>query len=163
MEQAPVPGPAPGAARETVMDANPWTYRITAEELSRWYSDGSTVPSSPEIGDSRQYAIVDVASTTAGVSAVAVAIRLAGSDVWYSNDLGSGYPLYTGGHGRTAVKLPLGWESRRISGLRLVAYPTTAPGAWSVRDVHVSVIGLTSDFSIERPVLPRLVVTASMP
>jgi hypothetical protein len=161
LEQAPVPGPAAGAARETVMDANPWTYRITAEELSRWYSDGSTDATSPEIGDSRQYAIVDVASTTAGVSAVAVSIRLAGSDVWYSNDLGSGYPLYTGGHGRTAVKLPLGWESRRITGLRLVAYPASRTGPWSVRDVHVSVIGLTSRFSIERPVLPHPVVTAS--
>jgi hypothetical protein len=161
MDQAPVPGPAPGAARETVMDANPWTYRITAEEMSRWYSDGSTDPTSPEIGDSRQYAIVDVASTTAGVSAVAVSIRLAGSGAWYSNDLGSGYPLYTGGHGRTAVKLPLGWESRRITGLRLVAYPASATGAWSVRDVHVSVIGLTSGFSVERPVLPHIVVTAS--
>lgn len=161
MEQVPVVGPGPGATRETVMDANPWTYRITADELSRWYSDGSTDPGSPEIGDSRQYAIVDLTATTAGVSAVAVSLRLAGSGIWYSNDLGHGYPLYTGGHGRTAVKMPTNWESRRITGVRLVAYPDSSTEAWSVRGVHVSVIGLTKTFLIERPVLPHPVVVSS--
>ncbi|MHB8245055.1 MAG: hypothetical protein ACYDGN_06800 [Acidimicrobiales bacterium] len=78
MEQAPMVGPAAGAARESVMGTNPWTYRISAEELARWYSDGSILPGSPEIGDSRQYAIVNIDTTASRTTAIAVAIRLKG-------------------------------------------------------------------------------------
>ncbi|MGO9557880.1 MAG: neocarzinostatin apoprotein domain-containing protein [Acidimicrobiales bacterium] len=154
MEQAPIAGPAAGAARETVMDANPWTYRITAEELSRWYSDGSTSVSSPEIGDSRQYAIVDLSTTATNTAAIAVAIKLKGSSTWYRNDFGSGYSLYDGGPGRTAVKLPLGWESRGIAALELIRYPSGS-GRSSVKDVHIEVLGLTSQFAIVSVAVPR--------
>lgn len=153
MEQAPVPGPAPGAARETVMDANPWTYRISAEELSRWYADGSTAPSSPEIGDSRQYGLVDVDTDATGTSAIAVAIRLHGSSTWYRNDFGSGYALYDGGHSRTAVKLPIGWQATGIAAVHLVAYPDAAH--WSVSLVSFRLLGLTDQFGIVTVTAPR--------
>jgi hypothetical protein len=146
MEQPPVPGPVTGAVRETVMDAHPWTYRVAAEELSRWYADGSTSPTSPEIGDSRQYAIVDLSVVTRQTDAVGVAIELKGSTTWYSNDFSSGYSLYDGGHGRTVVKLPLGWESSGIAAVRLVEYPSSA-GA-SIKDVHLDVLALTEYFGL---------------
>ncbi|MGO9198079.1 MAG: neocarzinostatin apoprotein domain-containing protein [Acidimicrobiales bacterium] len=158
LEQAPVAGPVPGAARETVMDANPWTYRISAEELSRWYSDGSTNPSYPEIGDSRQYAIVNVSSTARDTAAIAVAIRLKGSATWYRNDFGSGYSLYNGGPPRTAVKLPLGWESAGIAAVRLFAYPSGSARP-VVKDVHLQVLGLTTQFTVVTVPAPRPTIT----
>jgi len=153
MEQAPVAGPSAGAARESVMDANPWTYRISADELSRWYSDGSTSPTSPEIGSSTQYAIADVSCDAAGVSAVGIEVRLKGSGTWYAGDFGSGYPLYSGGHGRTAVKLPLGWLKKGIAALRLVGYPSGS-GAWSITQIHLVIVGLTDSYEVKYPVIP---------
>jgi len=156
MEQAPIPGPSPGEARETVMDANPWTYRLAAAEISRRYDDASTSPLSPQIGDTRQYAVVDVSSVAIGTSAIGVELRLSGSSIWYANDFGSAYSLYDGGHGRTAVKLPLDWESQRIVGVRLVAYPSSA--TWSVRDVTLEVVGLTAGFGVEYRAHPTATV-----
>ncbi len=39
---APVAAPAPGLPRDTVMDANPFTYQVMADEVARWYADTST-------------------------------------------------------------------------------------------------------------------------
>jgi hypothetical protein len=138
MEQPPVSGPQPGGVRETVMDADPWTYRVSAMELSRWYRNGTTSPDSPEIGDTRQYAIIDITCTAINTSAVGIAIQLKGSSVWYSSEFSGGYALYNGGHGRTVVKLPEGWESHAITGVRVVAFH--APGA---KTVTVAKLGLT--------------------
>ena len=57
---APVPGPAPGQTRESVMDAHPFTYQVSGQEVARWYGDVSTDPRSPEPGDARQYATIDL-------------------------------------------------------------------------------------------------------
>ncbi len=57
---APVAAPPAGQARDAVMDANPFTYEVMAQEVGRWYADVSTVPSSPEPGQAEQYAIVDL-------------------------------------------------------------------------------------------------------
>jgi hypothetical protein len=159
MEQPPVPGPIAGSVRETVMDSHPWTYRVAAAELSRWYADGSTSPASPEIGDSRQYAIVDLSSVTTATNAVGVAIELKGSSTWYSSDFANGYPLYDGGHGRTAVKLPLTWEASGIAAVRILEYPSSSTA--SVSDVHLNIIGLTEFFGLywahpPKPVIVRV-------
>jgi hypothetical protein len=162
IQQVPVPGPAPGASRASVMDAHPWTYLVSAQECSRWYTDFAASPSSPQIGDARQYAIVDLGAQVHDVRATAVAIRLQGASRWYLSDLGSGYPLHDGGHGRTAVKLPMGWQDRRITGIRLLAYP--AGPEPSVRHVSVGVLGLTPSFTIERARLPAVhVVQVQVP
>ena len=47
---APVAAPAAGQARDAVMDANPFTYQVMAEEVARWYADISTNPRSPTPG-----------------------------------------------------------------------------------------------------------------
>ena len=151
MQQVPVPGPAVGAARLTVMEAHPWTFVVSAQECSRWFTNGSTDPFSPEIGDARQYAIVDLSAQTTDVGALAVALQLSGSSQWYLSDFGSGFPLHAGG-GRTAVKLPLGWEGRRITGFRLLEYPSGPAPA--VSGVTATVFGLTSDFSVFDPMVP---------
>lgn len=146
IEQPPVAGPSPSWDRNAVMDANPWTYRISADELSRWYSDGSTSATSPLPGDSRQYAIVELDVAAAETSAIAVAIRLSGSSTWYRNDFGSGYSLYDGGGGRTAVKLPIGWERASITAVRLLYYPDGSHA--SVAISRFRVLGLTGGFAV---------------
>ncbi len=161
IQQVPVPGPAPGATRASVMDTHPWTYQVSAQECARWYTNGSTDPFSAQLGDIRQYAIVTLESTTSTVSATAVAIQLSGSTQWYTSDYASGFPLHDGGRGRTAVKLPVGWQSQRITGLRLLAYPS-GPDA-TVKAPVVKLIGLSQTFTVIHPTLPALqVVTASV-
>jgi hypothetical protein len=159
IQQVPVAGPTRGADRDAVMDANPWTYLISAQETSRWYSNGTARPASPEIGDSRQYAIVDLRTRVKDVGATAVAIQLSGSSQWYSSDYGSGFPLQDGGHGRTAVKLPLDWQNRRITGLK-VLYDASGPKP-SVRDVAVKVFGLTRAYTMDYRALPPVKIEAA--
>ncbi len=157
IQQVPVPGPKPGATRASVMDAHPWTYQVSAQECARWYTNGSTDPFSAQLGDIRQYAIIDLESDASDLGATGVAIQLAGSSQWYTSDFGSGFPLHDGGHGRTAVKLPLGWETQRITGLRLLEYPDGPSPAAST--VAVQVIGLNQTFSIVHPAVPAPVQT----
>jgi hypothetical protein len=159
IQQVPVAGPAPDADRDAVMDANPWTYLISAQETTNWYTNGTADPASPEIGDSRQYAIVDLRTKVNDVSATAVGIQLSGSSQWYSSDYGSGFPLQDGGHGRTAVKLPLDWEDRTITGLKVLYYPSGPEP--SVRDVAVRVLGLTRSYAVEYPAFPRVQIEAA--
>jgi hypothetical protein len=134
---APVAAPAPGGARDAVMDANPFTYEVMADEVARWYTDFSTSPGSPEPGQAEQYAIVDMDSAGRGVSSVAVDVRLSGSGQWYRSDLGWGYPLVGTGHVRTVVKLPVDWGSRSITGLQVAVEPPAAAPTLTVRFVHI--------------------------
>jgi hypothetical protein len=159
IQQVPVAGPASGADRDAVMDSNPWTYLISAQETTRWYTNGTANPASPEVGDSRQYAIVNLTSTVNDVSATAVAIQLSGSTKWYSSDYGSGFPLQDGGTGRTVVKLPVDWQSQKITGLRLLYYGSGSDP--SVTDVSIKVLGLTSTYTVEHPALPPIHIEAA--
>ena len=62
------PAPAAGQTRESVMDAHPFTYQVSGQEVARWYGDISTDPRSPEPGDARQYATIDLDASGSGVS-----------------------------------------------------------------------------------------------
>lgn len=161
IQQVPVAGPASGADRDAVMDSNPWTYLISAQETTRWYTNGTADPASPAIGDSRQYAMVNLTSTVNDVSATAIAIQLSGSSKWYSSDDGSGFPLQDGGTGRTVVKLPENWQNQRITGLRLLYYRSGSDP--SVKDVAIKILGLTSTYTVEYPALPSIHIEAATP
>jgi hypothetical protein len=144
-QQPAVVGPPAGQPREAIMDTHPWTYRVMADEVRYWYLDRSTNPLSGQPGDSRQYAIISL-DTSSNASTVGVALRLAGSSTWYRSDMGSGAPLYGGGLGRTVVKLPLGWELRRITGVQLDVYPASAAGSMKLNSFKV--LGLTPGFRV---------------
>ncbi len=155
---APVAGPAPGQTRESVMDAHPFTYEISGQEVARWYGDVSTDPRSPEPGDARQYATVDLAATGSGVTSLAVELQLAGDPTWYASDVHSGYPANGTGHVRTVVKLPLGWQSSTITGARVQVYPPAATSSVSVQGL--SVLALQSNWSLTTPAVPTPEVVA---
>ena len=156
---APVPGPATGQAREAVMDAHPFTYRISGEEVARWYGDLSTNPASTNLGDLRQYATVDLNTSGSGVASVAVALQLSGGPTWYASDYFSSYPTSGIGHYRTMVKLPVGWQDQSITGVRVLAYPSSPTGMWSttVNSLTVSALSSTWDFSTETVPTPTVV------
>ncbi|MGI8715185.1 MAG: hypothetical protein ACR2NR_18785 [Solirubrobacteraceae bacterium] len=128
-QQALAAPPLPGDTREGAMDRNPWTYAVMGQELARNRADYSTSAASAGPGDPRQYLIVQLDTTAKAVAAVGVDIRLAGSSHVYSNDLGTSYPLYDGGLGRTVVKVPLGQVSRPITlvSLRMAASRSGEP------------------------------------
>jgi hypothetical protein len=155
---APVPGPAAGQTRESVMDAHPFTYQISGEEVDRWYRDVSTDPQSPEIGDMRQYATIDLDASGSGVTSLAVELQLAGGPIWYASDFHTGYPANGAVHFRTMVKLPTGWQNRPITGVRIQAYP--ASSAPSVTIGSVSVLALQPDWSLTAESVPPPTVVA---
>jgi len=160
-QQVLVAPPGPGQTREAVMDAHPWTYRIMAQEVDREYAQQySTDPRAILPGDTRQYAIVDLdvtpspatGPTASGQSSIAVELTLTGDPTVYSNDYRqagapTAYPFYVGGHARTVVKLPLGWQSHAISGVNLrLDYPPGSAQAATATVHSLSVISLTSAY-----------------
>ncbi len=158
-QQAPVAPPAPGQPREAAMDDNPWTYRVMGQEMDRWYTDLATSPTSPQPGDARQYAYVQLATTGAGVTSVAVDLQLAGSATWYQGDLGSGYPLVGTGLVRTVVKMPTDWSSRAVTGVRLRVFPASAAPSVSVSQVIVH--GLDPNWLLSTRSIPAPEVVGS--
>ncbi len=157
-QQPAVPGPGPGQAREVVMDRSPWTYRIMNQEVRWWYLDRSDRARSGQPGPSTQYGIVDLDTTGEGVTSVAVDFRLQGLG-WYSNDDGSGIPLYVTGHGRTAVKFPAPWLTHRITAVRLVVTPPSAASTLSVRSFRL--LGLDPSFRIHQVPTPKPAVVGA--
>lgn len=135
-QQTLVTAPGSGQTREAAMDANSWTYRISDDEVGREAAT-STSPDSVLAGQYPQYLIVDIDSRPVGTASVSIAVQL-DHGAWYSNDYqqmtapgpASTFPFYNGGHGRTVIKLPAGWHSSTITGLRLTlnaAQPGVTP------------------------------------
>ncbi len=160
-QQVPVAPPAPGQTREGAMDANPWTYRIMGEESARFYTNASADPLSPQIGDARQYAIVQYSISGTGAASVGIDLQLARSDTWYENDLGSGYPFAGVGQGRTVVKLPVGWQGTAITGLRLRVFPAAA--AASVHLDAITVQQLADDWTLSTVSVPAPQIVGAAP
>ncbi len=124
--QGLVPAPLAGEVRESAMDPFALGYRVMGEELQREQAGYNTNPLATAPGDARQYAIVDLDTTPVGTKAVGVELQVAGDTRWYANDFGfGGTVFYTSGHSRTAVKLPLDWHGKAVTGARLRLYPTT--------------------------------------
>jgi len=157
---APVPGPAAGQTRESVMDANPFTYQISGEEVARWYGDVSTDPRSLNIGDLRQYATIDIDASGSAVTSLAVELQLSGGSTWYASDFHTGYPANGTGHFRTMVKLPTGWESQTITGVRVQAYP--ASSASTVTIGSLTVLALQPDWSLTTESVPAPTVVGGL-
>lgn len=154
-QQALVPAPAAGQSREVAMDAHPWTYELSNDELAR-QDVRSTDPRSLLPGDYRQYLVVDLDATTTGTAGVGIEVQLRGDPTWYSSDyeqatggVPSTYPFYDGGHRRTVVKLPTGWRSSGVAALRFrqdVPPGSTTPPSVAVRSLQL--IGLTDDWRV---------------
>lgn len=148
------PPPPPGEVREEAMDAYPVDWRVMADEMRREQVSFTTDPTSIAAGDARQYAIVDIDTTPQHASEVVVEIQLSGDPTWYRNDGNTPFKVYTGGHSRTAVKLPLDWESRTITGFRLVLVPATAGATPTVSVGRIEVLGLDAAYVVHQRAFP---------
>lgn len=124
-QQVPVAGPLDGQVREVVMDEHPWTYRISNDDVARTTVE-SRDPRSLLAGGYPQYLVVDLDVNAPAAESIAVGVRLQGDPTWWTDDYAqttgvpTTFPFYTAGHGRTVIKLPADWHSRRIVALRLV-------------------------------------------
>jgi hypothetical protein len=88
------------------MDANPWTYRIMAEELTREGRIKTDPRDVNSIADPRNYLYVDVYAVQSGT---VIGVELAGKDSkTVSSDLGNlRLRIERSGYFRTAIGLPL--------------------------------------------------------
>jgi hypothetical protein len=120
-------------AREQVMDANPWTYRIMADEVRR---EGKVV-ADPDpaqtllIAEPRDYLYVVVDKDTIGANdgfywvGVAIGVRLKGSDTVYRSDTGL-HPIWSlqrDGLAATTVRLPAGTRRSDIAEIQAIRVP----------------------------------------
>ncbi|WP_026405563.1 hypothetical protein [Actinomadura rifamycini] len=122
-----------GRAREAVMDREPWTYRVMAQELVREGKvEAPSDPATPEAGDPRAYLFVefamDVGAGTAIGSApgLALGVRLKGDpSVLYRSDHGrADRTIGRDGAVATAVELPPGTRTSDIASVKAVRRPT---------------------------------------
>jgi hypothetical protein len=163
-QQAPMVGPASGELEETVMDAHPWSYEVSNQELPREHPISHS-PSNLLVGDYRQYAIVDADLDTSGSDSVQFDIKLAGSSTWYTTDyaqmasgVASTFPFHDGGHSRWVIKLPTNWEGRRITSfrIRLTVTPGDPPATLAVHSLRL--LEVTNGWRVRERALPRYTV-----
>ena len=159
MQQVPVAGPATGQVREVVMDRHPWTYRLSNEDLSRTSSIDPN-PRSTAPGRYPQYLVVDIDTAPSGTSSISVGVQISGDSTWWTNDYAqsgvayTGLNFYTGGHGRTVIKLPADWHRHRITALRLQLHPQAGQTASLQGKPVIRLIEVTPGFTIRRRPVP---------
>ncbi|HET9732620.1 MAG TPA: hypothetical protein VFP54_08090 [Acidimicrobiales bacterium] len=167
-QQTLVAAPAPGQSREVAMDDNPWAYRISGEEVGR-EAASSTDPRSVLAGTYPQYLIVDIDTRATGTSSIAVEVRIGDDPTWYSDDYAqttapappSSFPFYNGGHARTVIKLPPGWNGTPITAIRLrLDAPPGGPAASLMGTPAIDLIEVSANYGISHPTFPAPTVTA---
>lgn len=147
-----------GVSREAVMDAEPWTYAISAAEVRR---EGRVVegarPGSKRIPDPRRFAYLEAcASLTDTRLAFELGVRAAeGALAWRASDAGrASFRVARSGCFRAALALPAGASLRDARALRLRAHTRPRrrgeaplpPGTGSARVDRVNLLfGLGAD------------------
>ena len=135
-----------GRAREAVMDANPWTYRVTAQEIAREGElEPVASPDTPAVSDQRNYVFAEVDKDTSYPAppasgtwvGTALAVKLRGGDRWYTShhDVPD-WSIQRDDPAATTVELPPGATSADVEAIKAVAVPvakTSAAGARAVR------------------------------
>ena len=120
------------------MDANPWTYRISATELAR---EGELEPvPSPDtelVSDQRNYLFAEVDKDTAYPAppaagtwvGTALAVQLRGGDRWYTShhDVPD-WSIQRDDPAATTVELPPGTAAADIAAIKAIAVPVAATG-----------------------------------
>jgi hypothetical protein len=130
---APVPLAFDLAAtsREAVMDADPWTYRVSAQEARReGRVDARARPGSKRVPDPRRFATLEAcAPSEDAVIAFEVGVRTAEGVRWHASDGGRpefriarNATHFPNGCFRGAVALPAGADGSSIAALRVRAH-----------------------------------------
>ena len=109
-------------SRERVMDMNPWTYVLSAQEMTK---EGKTreyaadAASSSKIGDARNYLYLEFNSENKGCGLVGW-VKLESDPKWHSSHRGHlDFAVVRSGWARTAIELGPGMDSRKIEQVAL--------------------------------------------
>jgi hypothetical protein len=176
---APFPFDLSSVSREAVMDAQPWTYRVSSQEAQREgrVREGA-VPGSKMVPDPRRFVYLEACAVLKDADLTfAVATRDAdGRLAWHeSNGDEPRYRIrrvaseFPNGCFRGAVALPAGTRDADIAGLRFRAYTRTPerdekplpPGAGAARLTRVNrLFRLGEDYSLGTT---RLAWTGDLP
>ena len=169
---APFPFDLTSVSREAVMDAHPWTYRVSSQEARREgrVREGA-VPGTRMVPDPGRFAYLEACAEVKDAALTfAVATRVSdGRLAWHeSNGDEPRYRIqrspdhFPNGCFRGAVALPAGTRDADIAGLRFRAYtrvpaedePPVAPGTASARLTRVNrLFRLGEDYSPGRTLL----------
>jgi hypothetical protein len=149
-----------GAAREQVMDANPWSYQVMAKEMIREGKvEPVASPDTPEMSDQRDYLFAVLKKTTAYAAApaagswagTALAVKLKGSDRWYTSHHGvPDWSLQRDVPAATTVELPPGTRATDVVAVKAIAVPVGLPG-----DYRITVTGINRGFFLGQDFLPQ--------
>ncbi|MGE0882111.1 MAG: hypothetical protein AB7P14_01080 [Blastocatellales bacterium] len=105
-------------SREWVMDQNPWTYSVMAEEMLREGKITTERTLGARIGDLRTYLYLDAASNQQNGALISFAVKLKGDPRWYTSDFGiNSYKIDRSGYFRTTIRLPKGATLKKIERL----------------------------------------------
>jgi hypothetical protein len=147
---APYPAAAQLAAatRESMMDADPVTYRAMTEELLREGRISDTPSDINTVADPREYLYVEAASEQKG-AAIAFDVKLKGRADVFKSDMGEPrLRIERSGNYRTAVRLPKGLTPDTVESItaRCHSHPATASGGTCERIKLLRVLILRPDF-----------------
>lgn len=155
-------------AREAVMDANPWTYRITAKEMAREGKlEPVASPDTPLVSDQRNYLFAEVDKDTAYPSppasgtwvGTALAVKLRGADRWYASHHGvPDWSIQRDDPAATTIELPPGTTQADVEQIKAVAVPVAATGdapAPAPSDYTIHVRSLNRGFLLGPDYLPQ--------
>ena len=104
----PVPFDLSHHSREEVMDQNPWTYVVMAQELQREgkIRDGQK-SSGPQIGDPRNYLYIELSADNRPTCGDVAWVKLRNQPQWRSSHMGRlDYSVMRSGWFRTTIELP---------------------------------------------------------
>ncbi|WUH96697.1 hypothetical protein OHR68_24375 [Spirillospora sp. NBC_00431] len=149
-----------GRAREVVMDREPWTYRIAAQEMAREGKiEKPSDPATREVGDQRTYLFVEFAkktgapSGTGSVPGVALGVRLKAdpSTLYRSDHDVPTWSIDRDGAVATTVELPEGTKVSDIAAIEALRRPigTGDNGA------PATVTSINRGFFLDDSYLPR--------
>ena len=157
-----------GRAREAVMDANPWSYRVSAEEIAREGElEQVASPDTPAVSDQRNYVFVEVDKDTSYPAppasgtwvGTALAVKLRGGDRWYTSHHGvPDWSIQRDDPAATTVELPPGATSADVEAIKAIAVPvakTSAPPAPAPADYTIHVRRLNRGFLLDDDFLPQ--------
>ncbi|WP_433478067.1 hypothetical protein ACQPZP_14140 [Spirillospora sp. CA-142024] len=122
-----------GRAREVVMDREPWTYRIAAQEMVREGKiENPSDPATREVGDQRTYLFVEFAKATGAATgtgsvpgvALGVRLRSAPSTLYRSDHDEPTWSIDRDGAVATTVELPEGTTVSDIASIEAIRRPT---------------------------------------
>jgi hypothetical protein len=149
------------ASRETVMDANPWTYEVMAKELLR---EGKIVadvpPGQGAIPDLRRFVFLE-ACGEAGTNAITASVNVDGT--WHSSDRDvPEYRIVRDGCFRAAIPLPGEAGADDVSAIRFQAHARKDRAAGASRITRLNRVFSLDDRFMPMPSLMQWEGSASL-